>query len=217
MLGMLSNPKRADVVQEQIHQAVMALVAQGHKLTKRAVANAAGCSATTVMKYRELWQEMPATAPSDPADDPLALTPENLSVWQELEAKFAPMSIATRLVGCRYDQVTPQMAAYWYFQYRRLKLLGGRYEHLKLPAKVLRPYKDRTALLEEAVFTKGSYAAFEAACEQYRAMRILQLPLPANHRFLDMPFPAAAWDMLAEAMKQSEGQVYLEGSDDCQQ
>jgi hypothetical protein len=56
MRGMLSNPERADVVQEQICHAVTALLAQGHKLTKRTVAEAAGCSATTVMKYRALWR-----------------------------------------------------------------------------------------------------------------------------------------------------------------
>jgi len=212
---MQSNPERAEIIQEQIRQAVATLTTQGMKLTKRAVAAAAGCSATTVMKYREFWQDGHDDDDAAEDDDPLALTPDNLATWQELEAKFAPMSIATRLVGCRYDQVTPQMAAFWYAQYRRFQTLGERYEQLKLTAKVLRPYKDRTALLEEAVFTKGNRATFDTICERYRVMPILQIPLPANRRFLDMPFPAGTWDMLAGAMERYKGQINLESNYDC--
>lgn len=196
---MQSNPERADVVQEQIRQAVTMLVAQGHTLTKRAVAEAAGCSPTTVMKYRAIWQASETPDETLPADDPLALTPENLSAWQELEARFAPLSIAARLWGCGIEKVTPLWAAYWFCQYHRLRCIGQAHEELKLTYKVLRPYKDRLALLEEAVETRYSNRDYVMACRQVKTLGIRGLPLPANRRFLDLPYPTLAWEYLVAA------------------
>jgi hypothetical protein len=204
---MLSNPERADVVQEQIRQAVTTLVAQGHTLTKRAVAEAAGCSPTTVMKYRAIWQASETPDETLPADDPLALTPENLSAWQELEARFAPLSIAARLQGCRYDQVTPKMLTFWQTQYLRLKGIGKQQMDDDVLYKVLRPYKDRLALLEEAV----CQCYGKRACnEPVRSVLLFEYPLPRTRTFLGLPFPRGAYSSIAREMQRRQGEVYVD-------
>ena len=165
---MQSNPERADVVQEQIRQAVTMLVAQGHTLTKRAVAEAAGCSPTTVMKYRAIWQASETPDETLPADDPLALTPENLSAWQELEARFAPLSIAARLWGCGIEKVTPLWAAYWFCQYHRLRCIGQAHEELKL----IRSYKPLLFSPRD-----GDGPLRRPSCRAYAVERILLAPV----------------------------------------
>jgi len=204
---MLNNPERAEAVQDQIRRAVVTLTAQGHKLTKRAVAEAAGCSPTTVMKYRNLWQEEGGHAEGVLAHDPLALTPENLAVWQELEAQFAPMSITARLQGCRYDQVTPEMLTFWQTQYLRLHGIGKHQMEDDVLYKILRPYKDRLALLEEAVCQRYG----KGACnEPVRSVLLFEYPLPRTRTFLGLPFPRGAYPSIAHEMQRRKGEVYVD-------
>lgn len=204
---MLNNPERADAVQDHIRRAVSTLTAQGQKLTKRAVAEAAGCSPTTVMKYRELWQDAAISVEGLSADDPLALTPENLAAWQELEARFAPLSIAARLQGCRYDQVTPEMLQFWQTQYLRLEGIGKHQMDNNVLYKVLRPYKDRLALLEEAVCQRyGKGASGEAV----RSVRLFEYPLPRTRTFLGLPFPRGVYSSIAYEMQRRQGEVFID-------
>ncbi len=204
---MLNNPERADAVQDQIRRAVATLTAQGCTLTKRAVAAAAGCSPTTVMKYRALWQASETSDETLSADDPLALTPENLSAWQELEAKCAPMSIAARVQGCHADQVTPAMLTFWRTQYLRLEGIGQHQMDDDVLYKVLRPYKDRLALLEEAVCQRyGKRAGGEAV----RPVRLFEYPLPRTRTLLGLPFPHGAYPSIAQEMQRRHGEVCLD-------
>ena len=204
---MLNNPERADAVRDQIRRAVVMLTTQRRKLTKRAVAEAAGCSPTTVMKYRDLWQDDDAGNPGMPAYDPLTLTPENLAAWQELEAQFAPMSIATRIQGCRYDQVTPAMLQFWRTQYLRLKGIGHHLMKDDVLYKVLRPYNDRLALLEEAVCQRHG----ERACsETVRSVLLFEYPLPRTRTFIGLPFPHGLYPSIAHEMQRRQGEVYVD-------
>ena len=204
---MLNNPERAEAVQDQIRRAVATLTTQGRTLTKRAVAEAAGCSPTTVMKYRAIWQASETPDETLPADDPLALTPENLSAWQELEARFAPMSIAARLLGCRADQVSPEMLTFWRTQYLRLEGIGKHQMADDVLNKILRPYKDRLALLEEAVCQRdGTRAGGEAV----RSVRLFEYPLPRTRTFLGLPFPYGAYPSIAHEMQRRQGEMYVD-------
>jgi len=204
---MLNNPERADAVQDQIRRAVAVLISQRRKLTKRTVAEAAGCSPTTVMKYRAIWQasEMPP-APA-PTDDPLALTSENLAAWQELDTQFAPLSIAARLQGCRYDQVTPATLQFWRTQYLRLKGIGHHLMKDDVLYKVLRPYKDRLALLDEAVCQRhGERARGEAV----RSVLLFEYPLPRTRTFIGLPFPHGLYPSIAHEMQRRQGEVSVD-------
>ncbi|HEY3379805.1 MAG TPA: hypothetical protein VGL77_20210 [Armatimonadota bacterium] len=78
---------------------------------------------------------------------------------------------------------------------------------------MLRPYKDRIALLEEAALSRWTPREVDAAIAQRDHRLPLQQPLPANHRFLDLPFPEPIWQALADAMLTVHGQVFLEGDD----
>lgn len=212
---MQSNPARAQEAQNLIRQAMAALTARGVPLTKRALAEEAGCSATTVMKYRALWQADAAEPePGEPAapNDPLALTVDNLAAWQELDALFDAPSVQTRLWGFRYDEVTPPFAAYWQAQHARLEALEAWQPDKTLRLQILRPYRDRVWLVEEVAYDRWPAGRVKAVVAYGRSVNHLQLPLPADRRFLDLAFPAAAWDHIAALMEETLGHVRLEES-----
>jgi hypothetical protein len=164
------------------------------------------------MKYRDLWQAGPAPAPvvDGAVGDPLALTADTLAYWQALDALFAAPSIRTRLWGFRYEEVTPAFAAYWQAQYARLEALETWQPDKTLRLQILRPYRDRVWLAEEVAYDRWPTGEVKGALAYGRSLERLRLPLPADRRFLDLAFPAAAWDRIAALMEDTLGHVRLE-------